>query len=155
MRTLSLAVLAVAALSAPAVAREDPAAGASGYVWNAYTDTSVAFGVPDTDDRALRIDCEGGKTLVLITPVDPDSAGSDGLVRIIASTDAGMDMLEGGLIELGDGPNVSAQLPSPSDAVTGLMAGNDLTLMLLGEERVIPGAGAAAVLGPLLRVCGG
>jgi hypothetical protein len=155
MRYPSLAILAVVVWTAPAAAREAPAEGASAYVWNTYTDTSIAFGVADTDDRALRIDCEGGKTLVLITPVDPDSAGSDGLVRVIASTDAGMDMLEGGLIELGDGPNVSAPLPRPSDAVAGLMAGGDLTLMLLGEERVIPGAGAAAVLGPLLRTCGG
>jgi hypothetical protein len=155
VRNLGLAVLAVAVWTAPAVARDEPAEGTPPYVWNAYTDTSIAFGVPDTDDRALRIDCAGGKTLVLITPVDPDSAGSDGLVRIVASTDAGMDMLEGGLIELGDGINASAPLPKPSDAVAGLMAGGDLTLMLLGEERVIPGAGAAAVLGPLLRACGG
>ena len=154
MRNLGLAVLAVAVWIAPAAAREDPAAGASAYVWNTYTDTSIAFGIPDTDDRALRIDCEGGKTLVLIAPADPGSAGSDGRIRVIASTDAGMDMLEGELIELGDGPNVSAPLPSPSDALAGLMAGGDLTLMMLGEERVIPGAGAAAVLGPLIKACG-
>eukprot|EP01035_Chromulina_nebulosa_P012249 gene12249-16337_t len=141
MRYLSPAILAVAVWTG--AAGEAPAEGAAAYVWNTYTDTSIAFGVPDTDDRALRIDCEGGKTLVLITPVDPDSAGSDGLVRIVASTDAGMDMLEGGLIELGDGINVSAPLPRPSDALTGLMAGGDLTLMLLGEERVIPGPAAA------------
>lgn len=138
------------AFAASAVAQDEQP-----YVWNAYTETSIAFGVPDTDDRALRIDCEGGKTLLLITPVDPSLAGPDGRINIVASSDAGMDMIQGALIELGDGVNVSAPLPSPSDALAGLMAGGDLTLMLLGEERVIPGAGAAAVLGPLLKACGG
>lgn len=150
MRLIAPMLLALSLLAAPAVAQDEQP-----YVWNAYTGTSVAFGVPDTDDRALRIDCEGGETLVLIAPVDPSLAGPDGRINIVASSDAGLDMITGGLIELGDGPNVRAPLPSPSDALAGLMAGGDLTLMLLGEERVIPGAGAAAVLGPLLKACGG
>ncbi len=144
------AVLALLLLAAPAAARDEQP-----YVWNRYTETTVAFGVPETDDRALRIDCEGGKTLVLSAPVDPDLAGADGKIRVIASTDAGLDMIEGEVIELGDGPNFSAPLPRPSDAIAGLLAGSDLTIILLGEERVIPGAGAAAVLGPLIKACGG
>lgn len=80
-----------AVLSAPALAQDDPEAGpdaaeteasAQPYVWHAYTEDSIAYGVPGTDDRALRIDCEAGR-MVLKGPVDPESV-NDGRVRLMA-----------------------------------------------------------------------
>lgn len=162
MRLPVILAACVAILSAPALAQDDPEAGIDTaeaeipdqpYVWHASTEDSIAFGVPDTDDRAVRIDCEAGR-MVLMGPVDPDSV-DDGRVRLMAWGPGGMDMLEATTTEIGDGLNFVAPLPRQSDALDGLMKGEDLTLMLMGEERIVPGAGAPAVLGPLLKRCAG
>jgi hypothetical protein len=162
MRLPVILAACAAVLTAPALAQDDPDAGldtaetevaAQPYVWHAYTVDSIAFGVPGTDDRAVRIDCEAGR-MVLRGPVDPEIV-DDGKVRLTVWGPGGMDMLEATTAGMGDGLNFVAPLPSPSDALDGLMKGADMTLMLLGEERVVPGAGAPAVLGPLLRRCAG
>jgi hypothetical protein len=157
-----LAVCA-ALLSAPALAQDDPEAGIDAadedvaaeqpYVWHAAGDDSIAFGLPDSDDRAVRIDCEAGR-MVLMGPVDSESV-QGGKVQLMAWGPGGMDMLEATTVELGDGLNFVAPLPRRSDALDGLMKGADMTLMLMGEERTIPGEGAPAVVGPLMKRCGG
>ncbi len=158
MRLPVILAACAAVLSAPVLAQDAPetdldAAPAQPYVWHAYTEDSIAYGVPETDDRAVRIDCEAGR-MVLRGPVDPEIV-DDGKVQVVAWGPGGMDMIEASVAEMGDGLNFVAPLPSPSDALDGLMKGADMTLMLLGEERAVPGAGAPAVLGPLLRRCAG
>ncbi len=160
MRLPLILAACAAILSTPALAQDEAeleaAEGespAQTYVWHAYTEDSIAYGVPETDDRAVRIDCEAGR-MVLMGPVDPDSV-EDGRVRLMAWGPGGMDMLEATTVEMGDGLNFMAPLPRPSDALDGLMKGQDMTLMLMGEERIVPGAGAPAVLGPLLKRCAG
>ena len=154
---VSLAACA-AALSVPVLAQDAPgpdrgAAEAPSYVWHAYTADSVAYGVPETDDRVIRIDCDAGR-MVLMAAVDPEIV-EDGKVQVIAWGPGGMDMIEAGVAEMGDGLNFVAPLPRRSDALAGLMAGKDITLMLKGEEWTVPGGGAPPVLGPLARRCGG
>lgn len=163
MRFPVMLAACAAILSAPALAQDDPEVGIDAadeevaaeqpYVWHAAGDSSIAFGLPDSDDRAVRIECEAGR-MVLMGPVDSESV-EDGKVRLMAWGPGGMDMLEGTTVELGDGLNFVATLPRQSDALDGLMKDQDMTIMLMGEERIVPGAGAAAVLGPLLKRCAG
>lgn len=159
MRLPVILAAALAIIAAgPVLAQDDPGPEAEPeaveqpYIWHAAGGDSVAWGVPDTDDRAVRIDCEAGR-MVLMAPVDPEIV-EDGRVKVMAWGPGGMDMVEATTVELGDGLNFVAPLPAPSDALDGLMKGEDMTLMLLGEERVIPGEGAPAVLGPLMKRCG-
>lgn len=58
MRLIAAMLFALPVLAAPAMAQ-----GEQPDVWNAHTETGLAFGLSDTDERAARIDRESDETL--------------------------------------------------------------------------------------------
>jgi hypothetical protein len=132
------------------------AGSASGYVWNEYIPgRTIAYGVPDTDRRAVRIDCEareGKPHLFLGGPV----SGTVGHVMALEITSrAGLKIFRSWIVDAADGPNFSFQIAASEDLIATLMAGADVRISTQGAVRTIPGQGAAAVLGPLLQACPG
>src|SRR3989338_3101585 len=69
--------LALWVLASPAAARDG-----SGYVWHeAVPGESVQYGVPDSDDRALRIDCDArGKIGIMGPTASTEPEGGAGAV---------------------------------------------------------------------------
>ncbi len=116
------------------------------------TGESAQFGLPDTDDRAFRLDCEpsGGFSVMAPTGADVPEGGK---VRVILQGKAGRRTADGVLIELGDGPNFQVKIKPDDDIVRTLMAGGDVTIGSAGDEWSVPGKGAAKALKPVLATC--
>jgi len=121
----------------------------SGFVWHTTGDEmSVQFGVPETDDRALRIDCQDGQ-LLIIAPASTNAAEG---TPTTASFQNG-HRRAGTISYLGDGPNFVVPV-APTDPVIE-------TLMTEGRIRIdtpesvvsVSGAGGSALLRSLLGRC--
>ncbi len=144
-------LLLIAAVAGPAWAQrhdhDNP------YRWHtAHENESAQYGVPDSDDRALRLDCEPSG---LISIMGPTAAEAGKPVKVILQGKGGRRTLDGMVVELGDGNNFSVEVEASDDAVATLMAGGDLTVGSAGDEWTVPGKGAAKALAPVLRTCAG
>lgn len=138
-----LTAAAVLVLSGPAFARDDA------YRWHlAHEGESAQYGVPDSDDRAGRIDCEASGDLNIMAPTGSDSPPG-GPVKVTV----GARLLDGLVVELGDGNNFSVEVPADDPDILALVAGKDLTIGSAGDTWTLPGKGAAKVLKPLLALC--
>jgi hypothetical protein len=143
---LILAALLAATVAAPALAQD-----ASQYRWHLTAEgESAQYGIPDSDDRAGRIDCEPSGGLSLMATTGSDSAPG-GPVKVTV----GKRQLDGVVVELGDGPNFFVELATDDPDILALLAGKDLTIGSAGDTWTLPGKGAAKVLKPLLTKCAG
>jgi hypothetical protein len=145
---MPLAAVAMGAvLASPAVARDGP------HSWNTMNDGAIVqFGAPDTDERAIRLDCAGKGLIGVMGPADTDlEEGARIAVTLKGRTDA--KRYVGEVVGMGDGPNFSVKVAPGDDAVTTLLAGRNLTLIVGKDEWSVPGKGAAKVLKPLLAIC--
>jgi len=57
------------------------------------------------------------------------------------------------VIDMGDGPNFAVTVMPDDDAITTLLAGRDLTLIVGKDDWSVPGKGAARLVRPLLAIC--
>jgi hypothetical protein len=130
-------------------AAADAVYGMSGYRWHRTADgTSVQFGVPETDDRALRIDCHGGR-IEIIGPVNSNAAE-----RTRTSVGFAGGEVRGGTIEmLGDGPNFVASLDPADPVIAAALAQPRLVIVTPDTHLSLPAEGARAVVEPLLADC--
>ena len=146
-RMLFAAFAMCAVLASPVMARDGP------HSWNTMDDGAIVqFGVPDTDDRAIRLDCAGKGLIGLMGPADTElEEGARIVVTLKGRT--GAKRYIGEVIGMGDGPNFAVKVAPGDDAVTTLLAGRDLTLVVGKDEWSVPGKGAARVLKPLLAIC--
>lgn len=145
---------APAAAAPAAAAAEDEAHddGITGYVWHTtHENESAQYGVPDSDDRALRIDCEPSGKLSIMGPTSADPAGS--AVQVELRGWSGTRHLPGTVVELGDGNNFAVEVEPDDDAISTLMGGADLIVGSVGDLWTIPGKGAAKALAPVIEVC--
>lgn len=138
------------------LAAAELAAPSKPYVWNEYIPgRTIAYGVPDTNQRAVRIDCEareGKLHLFLGGPV----SGTVGKVMALEITSrAGVKIFRSWIVDAADGPNFSFEISGAEDLIATLMTGGDVRISTQGSVRTIPGEGAAAVLRPLLKACPG
>jgi hypothetical protein len=148
---LILAGLTALTLAGAAQARQSD----QPYRWHTTPDNeSAQFGVPDTDDRALRIDCEPSGQLSIMGPTGFDGAAGDRL-PVILQGKAGRRTLTGVVIELGDGLNFFVEVAPTDDVVTTLLAGGPVTVGSAGDEWTVPPRGAARALKPVLKTCEG
>ena len=120
-----------------------------GYTWHtAANGMSVQFGVPETDDRAFRVDCENGKLLVIAPAKTNARQGTP-----TTATFQNGEKRPGSISYLGDGPNLVISLV-PTDPVVG-------TLLTDGRIRIdtpvtvvsVAGAGGSALLHALVERC--
>jgi len=142
-RVVLLSAVAALVLSGPALARDN------GYRWHlAHEGESAQYGIPDSDDRAGRIDCEPSGALSIMAATASDSPPG-GPVKVTV----GKRVLDGLVVELGDGNNFSVEVPADDPDILALAAGKDLTIGSAGDVWTLPGKGAAKVLKPLLALC--
>lgn len=121
--------------------------------WTTAEKDSAQYGVPDSDDRGLRLDCEPSGLISIMGPTAAEPAGSKVMVTLQGR--GGRRTIEGFVVELGDGNNFNVEVERGDDAVATLMAGQDLLVGSAGDEWTVPGKGAARALGPVLRTCEG
>ena len=120
------------------------------YIWNDDAPgQTVAYGVPDTDDRALRIDCVKGR-LSISGPADADETER---VQVRITSRAGARTFRSGVTEAGDGPNFTVAVTERDDALVTLLAGRPVTIAVKDDVWSVPGKGAAKVLAPLIKGC--
>lgn len=128
--------------------------GGAGYVWHTTNDNeSAQYGVPDSDDRALRLDCEPSGRISIMGPTAAETEGQT--VQVVLQGRTGRRTAPGVVIALGDGNNFSVEVDPTDDAVATLMAGHDLIVGSAGDEWTVPGKGAARALAPVLKSCQG
>ncbi|NGM50521.1 hypothetical protein G5B46_12960 [Caulobacter sp. 602-2] len=181
MRIWILAAVAAAALGAcdggakpkaplPATPVKDaPAAGAStpspelgpepgaepdsGYRWNtAMPGQSVQYGLPESDDRLLRIDCDEHGRIEIGGPAGVDGQEGERVTVTFGEGDAART-LPALLAMAGDGMNFYAQVASDDPALRTLLAGRPLKVTQGDDSWEVPGLGAAAELEPFLQAC--
>lgn len=148
---LILVALSTAALAGAADARQS----SSPYRWHATNDNqSAQYGMPDSDDRALRIDCEASGALSVMGPTGYDGAAGDTL-SVMLQGRGGRRAMTGTVIELGDGYNFFVEIAPTDDLVATLLAGQPVTVGSAGDEWTVPAQGAASALRPVLATCAG
>ena len=148
---LPLIVIGLAAFAGVAEARQS----SSPYRWHMTNDNeSAQYGIPDTDDRALRIDCESSGALSVMGPTGYDGAPGDRL-PVILQGQGGRRSTAGAVIELGDGYNFFVEVQPNDDIITTLLAGKPVTVGSAGDEWTVPANGAAAALKLVIKACEG
>ena len=142
-----------ACLSAAFAASATLAQEVGRYGWNAMDDGAIVqFGVPDTDDRAIRLDCADKGRIGIMGPVDTDEP-EGAKIGVTLKGRSSVKRHVGEVIDMGDGPNFAVVVTPNDDAVTTLLAGHDLTLIVGEDEWSVPGKGAAKLVKPLVAVC--
>jgi hypothetical protein len=124
----------------------DEIMGFMGFRWHAAQGgMSVQFGVPGTDDRALRVDCENGALLVMAP--EPDTAPDER----VTVTFWRAERREGTIAEMGDGPNFLVRL-APGDPLARRLA-TSRRILIQTPVRVtsVPTRGGGARLLRALR----
>lgn len=122
------------------------------YVWHAANGPgSVQYGLPGSDERALRIDCVDHR-LSIGGPASFD--GPEGAPTIVYfTTPAGRERRRATLEVAGDGPNFFAPVSAGDPALRALMRGQILHIRHGRGEWQVPGRGAAALLRRLIASC--
>jgi hypothetical protein len=129
------------------------AAPESGYRWHtAQPGESVQYGVPETDDRLLRIDCDEGGRIKIGGPAGVD--GPEGAqVSATFGEGAAARTLPALLAEAGDGTNFYAEVGPDDPALQTLLTGRSLKVAQGAYSWEVPGEGAAAELRPFMQLC--
>jgi len=123
----------------------------SGYRWHvADPGVSVQFGLPETDARALRIDCIEGR-LVIMAPANTNA--EEGAPASALFNDR--LRREGSIHYLGDGPNIAVPVALDDPVVADLLAHERIRIDTADTHTLVPSAGAGPVLGPLIQTCRG
>ena len=119
----------------------------AGYVWH-ETDggRSVQYGVPETDDRAFRLDCSEGRLFVIAY-----GGGGDEGAPVTATFSNG-DKRAGQLEELGDGANFVVAL-DPDDPVVATLLEDRIAIDTEQTIVRVPGAGGVPLLRALIDRC--
>ncbi|HYN45316.1 MAG TPA: hypothetical protein VES64_01350 [Allosphingosinicella sp.] len=126
------------------------AAPPGGYVWHiAEPGRSVQYGVPQTDDRAFRIDCSDG-LIEMMRPMDSDTAdGTD--VEAMLREGA---IREGRIAYLGDGANLVVTVAADDPVLAAMLANGRMVIDTASSryELSVDDQGRT-MIGALLRAC--
>jgi hypothetical protein len=123
--------------------------GHSGYRWHvAVPGESVQFGVPETDDRAMRIDCHDGRIAITGPTIADAPEGSPIRIRF-----ANGDRRIGAVTMLGDGNNFTVEM-APADPLLTWLLGQERIAFDDGEgESSVPLAGGTDLIRGLIDAC--
>ncbi len=142
--------MAVAAL---ALCLSGPASAAPGYRWHAENGPlTVQWGIPGSDDRALRVDCDGRGGLSLGGPILVEAEEGDRVTVRVASA-LGSERLTGVVVAAGDGLNFDTPVAAGGVTLRSLLAGKTIRLGGGRDSYVVPGAGSQTLLRRLIRDC--
>jgi len=122
---------------------------ATGYRWHlAIPGESVQFGLPETDDRAFRIDCRNGR-IALIGPAATE-AGEGSPIEV--TFDHG-DLRTGSVALFGDGSNFVVEVAPDDPLLPRLLGRRHIVVQVADDERSIPTAGGVDLIRALIRNC--
>ena len=122
------------------------------YTWNTiYQGKTVQFGLADTDDRIMRIDCEGGGRLSISVPMANDAQLGSHLWVTFSSA----NFRERRKAEVTEGvvPNLSVKVRQDDPAILALLSGHALRVARGENWLQAPGKGAGRVLRSLINAC--
>lgn len=122
----------------------------AGYRWHAAdSGMSVQFGLPETDDRLLRIDCSEGDLLVM-TPM------TGGVVdEAPPATFWGADRRSGTIVELGDRTNLAVRLKRSDPLVKRLLRSPRISIAARNWTLSVANEGGQHLLRALVERCTG
>ena len=128
---------------------DDAASAALGYLWHETNEgTSVQYGVPESDDRAFRIDCFEGRINVIApahTTADDGSATS-------ATFEDG-ERRDATIHELGNGPNFVVSLATSDPVIATLLAAERIRILTPETSVSVPTAGGTDLIRALVDRC--
>ena len=141
----------VSALLSLALTAAQPPADAS--AWRTETaGESVAWGAADGAGNGIRIRCRPGGRLEIRGTAAPDAL--PGIpTRVTFRRGAENVTLLAVTVEGDSGSLLSIPVAANELPIATLLAGATLTIAIGDESREVPGAGAPAVLGPLVEAC--
>lgn len=113
---------------------------------------TVQYGVPGTDDRALRIDCRPERGLVIIGPAEGEPDENRPIQIGFRRGETSVTLL-GVTVFMGDGLNFAVPVGAGELPITALLAGEPLTVTHGETSWEVPGTGAPEVLRPLVERC--
>ena len=123
------------------------------YSWNAITDGAIVqYGVPQSDDRALRIDCRPDGGLQILGPSGVNTSENMPTQVTFRRGTERITVL-GVTIAMGDGLNFAVPVAATELPIATLLAGEPLTIEHGNAIWEVPGTGAPAVLRPLVEAC--
>lgn len=123
------------------------------YRWHtAVPGEIVQYGVPGTDDRALRIDCRAGRGLQILGP-SAEQSGENMPTPVTFRRGTNSVRLLGVTVEMGDGLNFAVPVAADELPIATLLAGEPLTVSHGEQIWQVPGEGAAAELALLVASC--
>lgn len=123
------------------------------YRWIDYMPgEAIQYGIADTDERALRIDCGRRQGLSIAGPSAIE--GTEGMRTIVGFGERRRVRRHAGrLIGLGDGLNFIVDVAYDDPAVGALRSGTPITVYHGDTAWKVPATGAGRVLNPLIRSC--
>ena len=123
------------------------------YSWSTITDgESVQYGVPQSDDRALRIDCRSEGGLQILGPSGVNTSENMPTQVTFRRGTERITVL-GVTIAMGDGLSFAVPVAATELPITTLLAGEPITIEHGDASWEVPGAGAPALLRPLVEAC--
>jgi hypothetical protein len=126
------------------------AAAQEGYRWHMEQPDSLQFGVPETDDRSMRIDCVTPTQYEVRVPAWGSMAGA--AVPITVSSGATTETRTGKIDASGDGADLVLALPADSLLPRSLHDGKPVRLANKEGGISVPGA-SASLLATLTATC--
>jgi hypothetical protein len=115
----------------------------SDYVWqNVTPGESVQWGEPGGARRGLRIECRPGGRFQIFGPTRVTFRNGGTAVTLLAVA-----------VDTEDGLNFALPVEAGELPIATLLAGATLTISAGDESWAVPGAGAPAVLAPLVEAC--
>jgi hypothetical protein len=140
-----------ATLLSLALAAAQPPDDASG--WRTETaGESVAWGAADGAGNGIRIRCRPGGRLEMFGPATPDALPGTPTRVTFRRGEENVTLLAV-TVDGDSGPEFSIPLAAGELPIATLLAGANLTIGVADESREVPGAGAPAVLAPLVESC--
>jgi hypothetical protein len=144
--------IVTAALAAATLAITAHSQSAAPYSWNTIVPHRAAqFGVPETDDRSLRVDCKPPGTLSITGPTPSDR--EDGARISVQFAAPGFHEIRSATVSHGDVTQFTATVEGRDKAIQTLLAGRALSISTAGSSWTVSGEGAGAVLRPILAAC--
>jgi hypothetical protein len=125
----------------------------SDYVWqNVTPGESVQWGEPGGARRGLRIECRPGGRFQIFGPTTIDAM--PGVPARVTFRNGGTAVtLLAVAVDTEDGLNFALPVEAGELPIATLLAGATLTISAGDESWAVPGAGAPAVLAPLVEAC--
>jgi hypothetical protein len=128
-------------------------AAQSGYSWFADKGGRAAsFGIPGQATSLVRITCSPRRGLTLVTPLAVELRDGQ-RPRLELNSSFGRSSKPAEILDLADGAYLAVPLKIGDGFLTSLSKGQSVSLGQSGQQLDLPGSGASAAVGKVLKAC--